>query len=579
MTPWVDARCTIFAVRLLLAIFSVSTIWAASPAEIRSAAARAIALMQASQMEWDDGWSCASCHHQYLPAIALADARQAGVRINETIAATDAEMAFKELSNSDAAVQGSRSIEPTIGEAYKLWAAEASGRPITRATQYTVRRMAGRQKPDGHWDTMDQRPPQSWSPFTTTALVIRSINRYAAPEMASEVSTRVDRGKAWLLSNTPIDTESRTFRLFGLSWSGGPTAVAKADLLKSQHPDGGWSTVDGRPSDAYSTGEALVALSDTAAVPPSEAAWQHGLSFLLKTQQRDGSWHVPTRLHAPAPLSPEYFETGYPYAHDQFLSIMGSSWAVMAFARALGTVTTPALKFESKAQPAAGTTPLMLAVPDLGAMRRLLDQGADPNARAKSNYSALDIAAQYRESAPAINLLVSRGAKLLATPELDDPHPLALAAFAGNVEALTPLVKAGAPVDEPTILGGVLYATPLLLASMTGDIATIKALLDLGADVNKPDREGLTALIWATLANRTVAVRLLLTRGADPNRVDIYGMTALLYAASVDYGDTAIIDLLIAHGAGKKTKSRDGETPLDRANRFENPRQAARLAR
>jgi N-acyl-D-amino-acid deacylase len=547
--------------------------------EIRAAASRAITLIQASQNEWDDGWACASCHHQYLPAIAFAAARQVAIPVNEKVAQADADMAFKELGNVDAAIQGSRSIEPTIGEAYKLWAAEASGRLVTMATAYTVRRMAGRQKADGHWDTMDQRPPQSWSPFTATALILRSIKRYSAPEMASETGARVDRAKSWLLSNTAADTESRTFRLLGLSWSGGSIASAKADLLKSQRPDGGWSPVEGRPSDAYSTGEALVALFDAAAVPISDLAWQRGLSFLLSTQQSDGSWHVPTRLHAPAPLSPEYFETGYPYEHDQFLSIMGASWAVMAFSRALGSVTEPAPRFETKAEPTAGTTPLMAAVPNLEQTRGLLDQGADPNARAKSGYTALDVAAQYRESAPVIRLLLDRGAKLNPKPDLNDPHPLALAAFSGNVEALGPLVKAGAPINAPTILGGVLYATPLILASMTGDTSAIKSLLELGADINLPDREGLTPLIWAALANRTEAVRLLAARGADPNRVDMYGMTALLYAASVDYGDTSVIDILLEHGADRDAKSKEGETPLERAKKFSNPRQAARLSR
>ncbi len=528
--------------------------------------------MQSSQKEWDEGWSCASCHHQYLPAIAYAAARERGIPVDEKIAATDAEMAFRELGNVDAAVQGSRSIEPTIGEAYKLWAAEASGLPVTNATRYTVRRMAGRQKPDGHWDTMDQRPPQSWSPFTATALIIRSMLRYGAPE-----PLRINRAKVWLTNNRPIDTESRTFRLFGLAWCEGSIADAKKDLLDSQHQDGGWSTVEGRPSDAYSTAETLVALSDAALVPTADPAWQRGLSFLLRTQQKDGSWHTATRLHAPAPLSPEYFESGYPYEHDQYLSIMAASWSVMALARALGPVTTRPPSFESDARPTAGTTPLMLAVPNLAAARGLLDQGADPNTRAKSGYSALDVAAQYRDSAPTIQLLLDRGAKLNPNPQLNEPHPLALAAFAGNVEAIGPLIKAGAPINAPTILGGVLYATPLLLASMTGDTATIKVLLDQGADINQPDREGLTPLIWATLANRTEAVRLLTSKGADPNKVDMYGMTALLYAASVDYGETSVIDTLLAHGANRNAKSKDSETPLQRAQRFQNPRQVRAL--
>src|SRR6202040_4005071 len=103
---------------------------------------------------------------------------------------------------------------------------------------------------------------------------------------------------------------------------------------------------ESRPSDAYSTGEALVALRDAGGVPTSDSAWRHGIEFLLSTQAPDGSWHVESRLHPPAPVSPPYFETGYPYGHDQFISTMGSSWALMALARALGParkVAAPAL--------------------------------------------------------------------------------------------------------------------------------------------------------------------------------------------------------------------------------------------
>jgi hypothetical protein len=41
-------------------------------------------------------------------------------------------------------------------------------------------------------------------------------------------------------------------------------------------------------------------------------------------------------MHPPAPVSPPYFETGHPFGHDQFISAMAESRAVMALADALG---------------------------------------------------------------------------------------------------------------------------------------------------------------------------------------------------------------------------------------------------
>ncbi len=118
----------------------------------------------------------------------------------------------------------------------------------------------------------------------------------------------------------------------------------RASWRATQEADGGWSSLDGRVSDAYSTGQALVALHDAGGVPISDANWQRGIDYLLKTQAPDGSWHVATRLYPPAPLSPPYFESGLPYGHDQFLSAQGGAWAVMALARALGPAraVTPA---------------------------------------------------------------------------------------------------------------------------------------------------------------------------------------------------------------------------------------------
>ena len=51
-----------------------------------------------------------------------------------------------------------------------------------------------------------------------------------------------------------------------------------------------------------------------------------GVSSLLKTQQRDGSWHVATRALKFQP----YFESGFPHGHDQWISQAGTGMAVIA---------------------------------------------------------------------------------------------------------------------------------------------------------------------------------------------------------------------------------------------------------
>ena len=226
--------------------------------------------------------------------------------------------------------------------------------------------------------------------------------------------------------------------------------------------------------------------------------------------------------------------------------MLAANWSVMALARALGPAHKADLPItKSPLQPhwaetalfgsvedlrqsldagldpntatAEGTTLLMMAVPDLPKTQLLLDRGAKVDTRARSKFSALDVAAQYRDSGPAFRLLLERGAQPSSTADTHTPQTAVLAAFSGNIEALRALK--GVSLDQPMILGNVLYATPLIVSSMTGDQETVRMLLDLGPTPNKPDQEGLTALTWATLANRIDVVRLLLDRAADPNRV------------------------------------------------------------
>jgi hypothetical protein len=134
----------------------------------------------------------------------------------------------------------------------------------------------------------------------------------------------------WLLDAPARTNEDHTFKLFGLAWSGADKrAVQKAmkELLATQHADGGWSDVPKMNSTAYATGEAMMALYE-AGLPVSDAAYQHGVKYLLSTQLEDGSWYVKTHSQAVQP----YFDVGFSNGVDQWISASGTSWATMALA-------------------------------------------------------------------------------------------------------------------------------------------------------------------------------------------------------------------------------------------------------
>jgi ankyrin repeat protein len=578
------------------------------PDRARDAAAKALAAIQKAQAPWytANKQVCASCHHQYQPAIAYRVARDHGVPFDESIARADATKAF-DFSDIDRAVQYTYVIEPSVDDAYRMVAANAAGvKPNLGAAVY-ARLLISRQNAQGDWDGFHQRPPSSYSRMTMAALGLRAVQLYHHASQKAQADAAVARARGFLENRTPRDTEERTYQLLGLRWAGAPRARLQSlarELKATQRPDGGWNSVNGRESDAYSTAQALVALHDGGGVAIIDASYQRGIEFLLKTQTLDGSWHATSRLHPPAPLSPPYFDAGYPNGHDQFLSMQGASWAVMALSYALEPArpveppplpgTEPAnvepwvetMIFGTRddvrklldgglnpnaATKSGGTTALMMAAPDVDKMTLLLDRGADVNARASSRYSALMVAAQYQEADPAINLLLDRGAQVappIAGAPVFNANPFFLASYAGNAKSLKRLLAFGGKLDDAMIAIGTSRTTPMLGAFKFGDIEVARTLLDLGAPVDVADGNGITMLGRAALNNDLELARLLISRGASVNVVDKLGMTPLLWAANIDFGDAAMIELLLQSGANADVRNKDGLTPLELAKKF-----------
>lgn len=586
----------------------------AAPGVIRDAAARAVAAIQSSQGTYMRKTPCSSCHHQFQPAIAFAAARTHGIPIDEGLAQANASRSF-DYSGLDDAVQFAGIVEPALQEGYRLVAAHASGVRPNLATAMLARILMARQREGGDWSGLNQRPPSSSSDFAKTALGMRAVQLHHHRADAGAAEASVARASRWLSTHDAPDTEGLTYQVLGLLWGHGDQAVlrrAVAALLHAQRPDGGWGSLPGRASEAYSTGEALVALRQSGVVTTRDAAWQRGIAFLVRTQAPDGSWHVPSRLHDPARLSPPYFESGYPYGHDQFISVAGAAWAVMALVEDLTPPATPAPAavlppetspgdawvetvafgtlddlrrlldhgFDPNTTTSGGTTPLMVVAGDGAKVGLLLDRGADVNARAASGYTALITAMQYGRNDAVIDLLLRRGAAVTrdADAVAGRPYALFLAVHAGNEAAVRRLHAAGEPVDRAFRLsrtnGPVM---PMGVAVRNGDLAVVKALLDLGVAVDGSPNDPFSPLESAVHNDRLDLVRLFLQRGADVNRIGRAGYTPLMFAASIDFGQTAMLDLLLSAGARLDVRSPAGKTALDLATDYGHRTLAARL--
>jgi ankyrin repeat protein len=122
-------------------------------------------------------------------------------------------------------------------------------------------------------------------------------------------------------------------------------------------------------------------------------------------------------------------------------------------------------------------------------------------------------AAAIAGRAAEIRTLVAQGADPNA-PADRGLSPLALAARAGQVEAMLALFECGAKLDLRD--DGPNGWTPIMHALHKGQTEAALALLDWGADPNAPAPNGVTPLMRAACeANPTVA-RALLDNGADP---------------------------------------------------------------
>ena len=215
---------------------------------------------------------------------------------------------------------------------YILLGLAAENWPADPATDAMARYLKGRQNADGAWPAFAGRPPLEASQIQGTATAMRALQVYAPTPQRAEYEKAVQRAADWLAQARPTTNEDRSFQILGLVWAGGKQQIARkagSDLLREQRPDGGWAQLPTLASDAYATGQALVALREAGVLKPSDPAYKRGEQFLMNTQMEDGSWYVRSRT--PIPFQP-YFESGFPFGHDQFISAAATNWAAMALA-------------------------------------------------------------------------------------------------------------------------------------------------------------------------------------------------------------------------------------------------------
>jgi len=307
----------------------------ATPAAIRAAVERSLPLLQDVGVQFIRQTGCVSCHHNSIVSVAVAAARRNGYAVKEASAAEQAKAigAYLDIWR-ERAIQNISIAGASDTTSYLLLGLAADSYPPDAATDAQALLLKRRQARDGHWSINTNRPPLESNDIQVTAMSMRALQVFAPPPQQAEFQAAVDRARAWLAGARATDTEERAFRLLGLWWAGGAPhgaiAHAAADLLATQSDDGGWAQVAGMGSDAYATGEALLALRESGASSLADRSYRRGIEYLLRTQIEDGSWIVESRS---VPIQ-AYFESGFPYGVNQWISAAATGWATAALASA-----------------------------------------------------------------------------------------------------------------------------------------------------------------------------------------------------------------------------------------------------
>jgi len=155
--------------------------------------------------------------------------------------------------------------------------------------------------------------------------------------------------------------------------------------------------------------------------------------------------------------------------------------------------------------------------------------------------------------------------KAIETRDAAGRTPLIVAAFASHDEAVIALIKAGA---DPNALDNEKYDI-VTIAAVANDVPLLKlALKNGGSAKNITSPYVGTALIAAAHLGHVEVVKTLIKAGAPLDHVNNLGWTALIEAIVLGDGGSnhvACARALIAAGADKTIKDRNGKTPLQLA--------------
>lgn len=291
----------------------------------------ALALLENSNETFFKESGCLACHHSMLTSFAASRAARAGLAPNASLVEARKQRIRGFLAGQLPTYLQQIGPPGDVDNAmYHLFEAKALNLEPSPDIEINAKYVLTRQLESGAWSMRGiSRSPIEEGDIHRTALAIYLLPQTLSPALLAEAKPRIAEATQWISKQRAITTDDLAMQLLGLKWgNASATQVnAAADrLAAAQRKDGGWAGNAHLASDAYSTALALFALKHATNRSPQDRHFKSAIHFLLHTQAPDGSWHVNSR----APKFQPYFESGFPYGQDQWISAAATAWAVAA---------------------------------------------------------------------------------------------------------------------------------------------------------------------------------------------------------------------------------------------------------
>ncbi len=287
----------------------------------RDAIGRALPFVEREGTAWmegrvpvQEGSGCVSCHHVGFALWSHAEARRVGI--------DDLAPAFEALAETAITFLNRPTIPRAMSAGHVMLAEPGHASVLTQ-------HMLDLQNEAGDWSAVGQFPTQrrpiAESDAVATMYALLALRKVGGD---GEVDPAI-RAKAleWLEQQpSGTSTEWLAWRLVLANALDAADQVPglRHRLIDRQREDGGWGWVEDAESDAFSTGQAVYALSITA--DERSSVIENGTRFLIARQSDDGSWQTASSVISDAPSAEK----------DVIYHFWGTAWATIALARAIG---------------------------------------------------------------------------------------------------------------------------------------------------------------------------------------------------------------------------------------------------